>query len=413
MEEKIKVLAITPNRTGVGYYRSINPHVFIDEKYPDEFEINIFDSFNFNDPNFGFDSNIVHFHASACGEVQKLIPKIKALQRAGVKMIMDLDDYWMLPTSSPQYRMYNQQHKFHEKIFETLRIVDAVTTTTSIFANEIKKFNKNVFVIPNAIDPREPQFKKQDIKSERLRVGIICGSSHEKDIELLQGTVNQLKGDMDKIQIVICGFDLNGNVQYYNKDTNRVESRPIKPEETAWTKYEKILTDNFSIITPQYRQYLEMYTEKLEFPGVENMPYRRYWTKPVNKYATHYNNVDVLLVPLVENKFNSVKSQLKVIETAFFNKAIIAQDFGPYKIDLQSYVQKGGEINENGNALLVDSTKNHKQWAKHIKFLLNNPDARQKMADNLTNKITKEYCLEEVTKTRVQLYKNITKKETI
>lgn len=409
MAEKIKLLAVSPNRTGVGYYRSINPHVFIDEKYSDEFDVSIVDKFELNDPNFGVDMNIIHFHASACAEAHKLIPKIKALQRCGVKLIMDLDDYWMLPTTSPQYKMYNQQYKFHEKILETLRVVDAATTTTEIFANEIKKFNKNVYVVPNAIDKRESQFKNENIPSDKLRVGIICGSSHEKDVELLQGMVNQLKGEIDRIQIVICGFDLNGNVQYYNESTKRVESRPIKPEETVWTKYEKILTDNYSIIPKPYLNYLNMYTDKFEFPGVEHMPYRRCWTKPVNKYATHYNNIDVLLVPLVENKFNAAKSQLKAIEAGFFNKVIIAQDFGPYKIDLLSYILKGGEINENGNALLVDSSKNHKQWAKYIKFLLNNPDVRKKIANNLTERITNLYNIEEVTKTRIELYKNILK----
>lgn len=406
---KTKLLVITPNRTGVGYYRSINPHVFIDEKYSDEFDVTILDRIDFNDPNFGYDSNIIHFHASACAESHKLIPKIIALQKNGIKIIMDLDDYWMLPTTSPQYRMYNQQYKFHERILQTLKIVDAATTTTQIFANEIKKFNKNTFVIPNAIDPREPQFKNENKKSDRLRVGIICGSSHEKDVELLSSMVNQLKCDIDKLQFVICGFDLNGSVQFLNEKTKQVESRPIKPEETVWTKYEKILTDNNSILSDNYLNYLKLYTDKIEYPNVENMPYRRFWTKPVNKYATHYNDIDVLLAPLIENKFNSYKSQLKAIEAAFFNKVIIAQNFGPYTIDLDSYILKGGEINENGNSLLVDSTKNHKQWSKYVKFLLNNPDARKKIANNLTEKITKLYNIEEVTKTRVKIYKNILK----
>jgi glycosyltransferase involved in cell wall biosynthesis len=148
----------------------------------------------------------------------------------------------------------------------------------------------------------------------------------------------------------------------------------------------------------------------MEYPNVETQPYRRCWTKPVNQYASHYNNIDVLLVPLVENKFNEVKSQLKVVEAGFFNKTIIAQDFGPYKIDLKSYIQKGGTVDETGNSLLVESSKNHKQWAKHIKYLLNHPEERIKMANNLSEKITKEYSLENVTKARVELYKKITSK---
>lgn len=408
MNKKIKLLVITPNKTGVGYYRSIKPHVFMDEFYSDEIDVTIVETLDLKDPNFGKGYDIIHFHSNVTVDIEPLLTKMRVLKKEfGTKFIMDLDDYWMLPTYFPQYKAYNQQYKIHERIIELVKHADYITTTTKIFANEIKKFNKNVSVIPNAIDPRDKQFKIENNPSNRLRVGIICGSSHEKDVELLSGIINQLKSEMGKLQFVICGFDLNGTVSSMNQSTGKVESRPIRPEETVWHKYEKILTDNYSTVSPMYKDYLMSYNSFIEYPNIQNEAYRRCWTKPVNKYATHYNNIDVLLAPLVENKFNAMKSQLKCVEAGFFNKTIIAQDFGPYQIDLKSYIEKGGKVNEDGNALLVDSSKNHKQWAKHIKFLLDNPDARNKIASNLSEKITKEYSLETVTKTRFELYKQI------
>jgi len=410
MDNKIKLLVITPNKSGVGYYRSINPHVFMDENYADEVEITISETMDLKDPNFGVGYDIIHFHSSTNVDANILLARIPALRKQGIKLVMDLDDYWVLPTYFPQYRAYNQQYKVHEKTIALLKNVDYVTTTTDIFAKEISRHNKNVFVIPNAVDPREKQFQKIETKSDRLRVGIICGSSHEKDVELLNGVVNQLKPDIDKLQFVICGFDLRGEIQYKDETSGEMKTRPVRPDETVWTRYEKILTDNYSIISHDYKQYLFAFNSTVEYPNVEAQAYRRCWTKPVSQYASHYNNIDVLLAPLVENKFDEVKSQLKVVEAGFFNKAIIAQDFGPYKIDLDSYIKKGGEINTNGNALLVESSKNHKMWAKHIKFLLNNPEARLEMANNLSDKITKEYSLETVTKTRLDLYKKISNK---
>lgn len=407
MDSKIKLLVITPNKTGVGYYRSINPHVYMDEKYFSEIEISIVDSFDVKNPNFGKGFDLIHFHSNSNTDPNMLLSKITQLKNDGVKLIMDLDDYWILPSYFPQYKMYNQQYKIHEKTIQLIKNVDYITTTTDIFAKEISKHNKNVFVIPNAINQKEKQFQKNDIKSDRLRVGIICGSSHEKDIELLNGVVTQLKDDIDRLQFVICGFDLRGEIQYKDEKTGQIKSRPVRPDETVWTRYESVLTDKYSILSDSYKRYLSLYNENIEFPNVENQPYRRYWTKPVNQYATHYNNIDVLLVPLVENKFNECKSQLKVIESGFFNKTIIAQNFGPYKIDLDSYIKKGGEVNKEGNSLLVDSSKNHKMWAKHIKYLLNNPEDRIRMANNLSEKITKEYSLENVTKNRFELYKKM------
>ena len=408
MDNKIKLLVITPNKTGVGYYRSMKPHTYMDEFYSDDFDITIVDSIDLKNPEFGKGYDLVHFHANTTIETELLINKMRILKKEfGTKFIMDLDDYWMLPPYFPQYKAYNQEYKIHEKIIELIKHADYITTTTPIFAKEIQRFNKNVCVLPNAIDSREKQFQVENNPSDRLRVGIICGSSHEKDIDLLNGMINQLKGDMDRLQFVICGFDLNGTISYMDQKTGKVESRPIRPEETVWHKYEKILTDNYSTVSPMYKNYLMSYNSFIEYPNFKNEAYRRCWTKPVNKYASHYNSIDVLLAPLVENKFNAMKSQLKCVEAGFFNKVIIAQDFGPYQIDLKSYIQKGGAIDENGNALLVDSNKNHKQWAKHIKFLLNNPDSRKKIADNLSNKIKTEYSLETVTKNRVELYKKI------
>jgi len=410
MNSKIKLLVVTPNKTGVGYYRSIKPHVFMDEFYSDNIEISIVEVFDTKDQNFGNGYDIIHFHSSVNAEPSALLDKVKQLRKNGVKMIMDLDDYWMLPTHFPQHRVYNQQHKIHQKTIELIKNVDYLTTTTEIFAKEIYKHNKNVIVIPNAIDPRDKQFQKTETKSNRLRVGIICGSSHEKDIDLLTGVVNKLKNDIDKLQFVVCGFDLRGDIQYKDEKTGEIKNRPVRPDETVWTRYESVLTDRYSILSDDYKKYLAMYSDSIEYPNVENEPYRRCWTKPVNQYATHYNNIDVLLVPLVEDKFNECKSQLKVVEAGFFNKVIIAQDFGPYKIDIDSYIKKGGEVNENGNGLLVDSSKNHKMWAKHIKYLLNHPEDRIKMANNLSDKITKEYSLETVTKKRFELYKKIFEK---
>ena len=52
-------------------------------------------------------------------------------------------------------------------------MADVVTTTTPIFAELIKKHNKNVYVFPNALTPEDERFKVKDTKSDRLRFGMI------------------------------------------------------------------------------------------------------------------------------------------------------------------------------------------------------------------------------------------------
>jgi len=222
--------------------------------------------------------------------------------------------------------------------------------------------------------------------------------------------VNILKPEMDRIQFVLCGFDLNGTIPYLDKVDGQIKQRPIKPKESVWVKYEKILTDNYSenILSKDYIKYLLEYNSLKSYPDQENQPYMRCWTKSVSTYGTHYNDIDVLLVPLVSNEFNNYKSQLKVVEAAFHKKNVIASKFGPYTIDLKSAYLKGGIIDETGNSLLIENTKNPaKDWVRAIKLLLNNPDLREKLKNNLSNEITSKYNLCKVSKIRAELYQKI------
>ncbi len=140
------------------------------------------------------------------------------------------------------------------------------------------------------------------------------------------------------------------------------------------------------------------------------------WTKPITSYANNYNLFDISLAPLAENEFNKVKSQLKVIESGFHKKALIAQDFGPYTIDLEDMYEKPKSkreqagLNDTGNALLVDSSKNHKQWYQHIKRLIQEPERIKLLGDNLYNSVKDKYSMEAVCKLRKDIYLDLIKK---
>jgi glycosyltransferase involved in cell wall biosynthesis len=236
------------------------------------------------------------------------------------------------------------------------------------------------------------------------------GNSHLKDLEILKGVVNRLGSDglLDKIQFVLCGFDLRGTHTEIDKDTGEQRVRNIQPKESVWYQYEKIFTDDYKSISPEYRDFLMKFTQE-EYPNVANEPYRRVWTKHISTYATNYNLFDISLAPIEENIFNKVKSQLKVIEAGFHKKAIIAQNFGPYQIDLKDSVKFGGGFDLTGNSILVDSGKNHKDWYGAIKKLVNNPDVVKTLQENLHETVKDTYSLNKVTENRRELYMNLVK----
>lgn len=404
MDKKIKMLVIPSDRSGVGKFRSVDPHVYIAEHYSDEFDIDIvYDMPNGNLEEFLRQYDLIHIHKQLDKQC-RIIDMIKFL---GIPVIVDLDDHYKLGDHHPMF-LTARKDKWHEPIIEHLKRADYVTTTTDIFADVLRRHNKNVAVLPNAINPNEHQYTVPKNDGDgRLRVGIICGSSHLKDLELLSGLSRQV--DLNKVQFVMCGFDTRGTRTIY-KDTGEVESRPILPQESVWCDFEKIVTDNYRIVSKEHKDFLMKYMANTDDPFV-NEPYRRMWTRDINNYATHYANVDVLLAPLKESEFNKVKSELKEIECGFTHTAFIGQNFGAYTINLKPMIEKGGKVNEDGTALLVDSSKNHKQWAKYINKLADDRDMLKKLQDNLYNFVKDKYSLDTVCKERVKLYKSIVNKE--
>jgi glycosyltransferase involved in cell wall biosynthesis len=402
---KINVLVTPSDGSGVGKFRSVDPHVKLQNMYPDEFHVDIEYNPNLNDNNFWKKYQIVHFHRNIGQDYDNCPAFINHLKSLGIVVIADIDDYW-LPTKEHPIHQLILENKLNQKIVANLKVSDYVTTTTEIFANEIRKVNKNVIVLPNAVDPQDPQFNEPTKPSDKVRVGWLGGSSHLHDLKLLGGMVSKLSSIQDKLQYYVCGFDIRGTVTEINKENGQKTQRQIKPEETVWVNYEKIFTNDYKIITPTYKDYLDTFTEN-DYPGVEKENYVRVWTRPVNTYAKNYSKFDISLAPIKNHIFNRMKSQLKVIEAGFYKKALIASNVGPYTIDLK-HALKNGEFTD-GNALLVNENNNHSDWSKNIKKLVENPNMIIDLGERLYETVKDKYDLNVVTAERASFYKSLIK----
>jgi glycosyltransferase involved in cell wall biosynthesis len=207
----------------------------------------------------------------------------------------------------------------------------------------------------------------------------------------------------DKSQFYLCGFDTRGTMTEINTQTGEQKQRPIKPEETVWVRYEEIFTKNYEFTTPEYKDFLTKYKNE-PWKG-ESQFYNRVWTQPVTSYAKNYANFDVSLAPIVNHIFNRAKSQLKVIEAGFYKKAIIASNIGPYTIDLKHCLENGNFV--DGNAILVDEKRNHSDWTKAFKKLIQNPNMVEDLGEKLYETVKPKYDLNVVTKHRAELYKTL------
>ena len=400
---KIKILVVPSDRTGVGKFRSVDPHIFLQTQYPDDFHVDIVYDVPMNDLNFFKDYQIVSFHRNISPDFEKSLELIQKLNESGIATVADIDDYWMPGKEHPIHDMI-VVNKINEKIVANLKAAKYVSTTTPLFADEISKFNKNVVVFPNAINPKESQFKEPTPESDRIRIGWLGGSSHLHDLQLLDQSFSKLTKYSDKLQYVLCGFDTRGTVTEINAQTKEHKKRNILPHETVWAQYEKIFTQDYSIVSEDYKKYLLNYTQE-EFSNENSESYVRVWTRPVQSYAKNYSKFDVSLAPIKNHMFNRMKSQLKVIEAGFYKKALIASNLGPYTIDLKHCLENGNFV--DGNALLVDENRNHSDWAKFIEKLVKNPNMVKDMGERLYETVKDRYDLNVVTKQRAEFYKSI------
>lgn len=374
---KIKVCFWPSDLFGVGHYRSIWIAQEIQKAHSDDFEVDIKMNEIPTDSDVG-KYDIHHFHRRI-GNPDETVDWIKKFQEAGAIVIGDMDDYWM-PFHGHPARDLVIRNKTHVQIVNVNKAADYVTTTTELYKKHIEAtVNPNVHIIPNAVDTNMNMWKPRDIKSDKVRIAWIGGSSHEKDLNKLKGTVGKLLSDpevRDKIQIVMCGYDTRGTVTEINPNTGEEHTRKIKPNESIWNKFEDIFNDNGNASKDQYV---------------------RRTTLPITKYGEHYNHCDICLAPLEQHTFNECKSELKIIETGMMGKVLIASDLYAYK-----------ELLTHGeNAMLVDPKKNHKLWYKYIKQLVLDEELRNKLAKNLYNFVYPVYTLENVTNKRCEWYKEI------
>jgi len=400
---KINVLVIPSDKSGVGKYRSVDPHVILQNQYSDDFHVDILFEVPMNDMNFWKKYQIVHFHRVIAGDYENTPRFLETLKSMGIVTIMDLDDYWLPGKEHPIHDLI-VTNKIHEKIMANLRHTQYVMTTTPVFASEISKFNKNVVVFPNAINAKEPQFNEPTLPSDKLRFGWLGGSSHLHDLMLLEGIFTRMHQYRDNSQFYLCGFDIRGTVTEINKQTGEQKQRPIRPEETVWNQYESIFTNNHKLISPEYTKFLQKFAEEDDSQFADEF-YRRVWTRPVQPYAKNYSKFDVSLAPIKNHLFNRVKSQLKVIEAGFYKKAIIASNVGPYTIDLKHSLNQGQFV--DGNALLVDEGRNNSDWFKYVKKLIDNPSWAADLGERLYETVKDKYDLNVVTKNRAEFYKSI------
>lgn len=399
---KIRVLTLSSDNDGVGYYRILNPHITIDD--PDvEVDIRLLTdgSLPLLDERFLSQYNIIFFNKTIPFTQQSYRDKFNhILKTYNIKLCYDIDDYWVLSNSHPNYKQWKESGS-QQVIENQLRNVDCVITTTDFLADKIREYNSNVHVLPNAVNLKEQQWSFEKKPTSKIRFLWGGGITHLVDLRLLKPSIERLEKDfLEKSQLYLCGYDLRMNTPQGMKVDD--------PKRSTWTMFESIFTNNYRWIkNSNYVSFLRQYTDNGKenygfHPDFKDEFYQRRWTKSILHYGTMYREADVVLAPLKNNYlFNMVKSQLKVIEAGAYNCPIIASNYGPYTID-----DIEGKNDGKRKGFIVDEDDRY-GWHRAMRFYLDNPDKVKEHGENLRKYVEDNYDISVINQKRAKIYKSL------
>lgn len=256
----------------------------------------------------------------------KMLEVMDLLKKDGKLVVADYDDnIWKVNPLSPHYKDYGlveYQHVLYDAegkknrvdvwkdnvtpgfsikknrerldaVKRALGMVDLVTTTTDLLADELRKFNPSVAVLPNCVDLQRWQpipLRPHD----EIRMFWAGGSSHFEDLQIIGPVLPVIMQRFPRVKLVLMGV-----------------------------KFEGILKD--------------LALDRVEFhPWEDNLSY---------PYKCAILAADLAIIPLVDNPFNRCKSPLKWVEQSALGVPSVVSNVSPYR-----------EIYNGENAAMVENT---------------------------------------------------------
>lgn len=210
--------------------------------------------------------------------------EVKRLKAQGVKIIVDLDDFYSL---NPEHYMAGVFTNHSKTIVEMIKLADVVTVTTEYLAYKIRHLNRNVVVIRNALPYDEGQFTLTKDRYSDTPIIWAGGASHEPDLSLVANT-------FDDTLLTIAGYEVYPSAPVGNN------SQYLTTAE--WVKVKR------KIPNAQYK------------PAIKNL----------GEYMSVYDGHSIAIAPLVDNDFNNCKSNLKILEAGAKGLPIICSPVLPY-----------------------------------------------------------------------------------
>lgn len=344
----MRILAVTQPNSGVGYHRMMLPL-----RHLPGVSVLFTDFINDEVLERGFD--IVTFNRFIPGV--ELADLLAFRKKYGFKIVLDLDDYWILDG----WHILARNFPSHV-IIDHIKAADLVTVTHARLLIEVGKIAGQVEILPNALPFDEGQFHagrvdvdamndnmEQPVADGAIRFLYAGGITHRKDIELMAYPMRAMADDdkyRERIHLIMAGYD-DSNPQTIQTWNGMVHD---------YTASHRM---NFHLRAPL-------------------MP---------DNYMAFYAEADVAFAPLVESKFNTMKSNIKALEAGCKYIPLIASNVHPYQA-----------------CPPILKVNARRDWGKHIRAMVDSKRRREDAGMALGEWVRREHHLTNWNKKRKQLY---------
>lgn len=343
----MKIQTVVQGKSGISYHRLVNPFSYLQLAEGDiKEQIWHGQEEHLIDGNTG----ILWYNKSIFTDPGY----IRKLQEEGMKVVVDVDDFWELPCTHINYKAWKEQNH-SQRILEHIQLADIVVCTTMKLQGKVRQYNKNTVVIPNAFPFGYENYTPQPIEHEKVIFMYMGGSTHLPDVKILEGKFRRINSDLsikEHAEFVVCGYEPMHTKQYYtNQDLQlQNDNYHLKKVPGVWDSIEAVFS----------------------YTGC----HRVLPTADLDDYLNYLDQADVFLIPLQPTFWNSFKSPLKIIEAAVKGIPVICSKVEPYY----------PELKECPGILWVEYPDD---WLKHIKWCIKNKAKLKDMGNQLM-----EYCKE-------------------
>lgn len=333
----MRIITVGQRNSGVSFHRLFNPLIYLPKEYA-----MMTDVLTEEELEKGYDILFINRYIAGM-EVDEVV---RLRNKYGFKLVVDVDDYWHL---DPWHILYGKYPT--KKVIDHIKIADLVTCSNNDLAVHIDELNPNWIVIPNALPYGEDQFTDVKTESEKVRFVYAGSITHEKDIAIMKNPMKRVAGDSmvkNNSTFILCGYSEDKNVA------------------NVWGRMINDYLNGFKV-----NGYIRS-------------------ALPVDQYMNFYNEADACLVPLVDSKFNSMKSNLKVLEAATKNAPVICSNVKPY-----------------ADCKHIITVNNQSDWFTNIKKVVKDAIYRQEMGIANGEWCRENFDLVKVNKSRSQVFESL------